>query len=70
MLVQRLKDAGRLFNFATTSHPHALCVGLLAFMHTDAAQHHVIVLILETLCNPVCACEDKHVCIMDDFVPI
>lgn len=27
--------------FATNSHPHALCVGLLAFTNTETAQHCV-----------------------------
>lgn len=43
VMVQRWKDATDgtkfLFNFSIDSHPHALCVGLLAFMHTEASQH-------------------------------
>ena len=52
-----------LFNLASTSHPHAPCVGLLAFMHPDAARHHVSGLVYrhravlwECVCVCVCVC--------------
>ena len=65
-----------LFNLASTSHPHAPCVGLLAFMHPDAARHHVSGLVYRHravlwVCVCVCVCvreRRKHVCIMDEFV--
>lgn len=60
-----------LFNFATTSHPHAVRVGLHARVHTDTARHCVSRLVLETLLSRVCGAEvGKRVCIMDDLSPM
>lgn len=44
----------------------SVCVAL--FLCTQMSQHHVIVLMFETLCSHVW--ERTHICIMDDFTPM
>lgn len=44
-----------LFNFATTSHPHARCMGLLAFMHRYNPEVCNLGE-LEIMWGPVCEC--------------